>query len=749
MNEYLCMNIRKIREKGADGSRVFGSSAFTDVIFSRTGTAGISSSAAEGDIEIRVSAAGISPTQTLCIVGSCDALGCWQPEHSVELADSEFPIWSVRLSSEKLPSRFEYKFIVRDRLTKDFVAWEEGCNRIFEYAPPSDGETAEIEVRAFDNPVKWHGAGVAIPVFSLRSEGDFGIGEFRDLCLLADWAAATGQCIIQILPVNDTTHDGSWRDSYPYSANSAFALHPQYISLKDVGILKDPAERERFDRIGQELNMTADVDYEQVNRMKHEYLHAVYDECGEETLHTEDYDDFFTRNASWLVPYSAYSVLRDLNGTSDFSSWGEYAVYDSAKIERFSAEYERETGYYRFVQYHLHRQLRAARDYVHSRGVILKGDIPIGISRTSADAWVFPEFLHMDSSAGAPPDDFSVKGQNWGFPTYDWQRMAQDGYAWWRARLAKMSDYFDAYRIDHILGFFRIWEIPDNAVSALAGHFNPAMPFSEAEISSYGFEFDRAHHTAPVSESENVLFIEDPRTPDRWHPRIAAHSTEIYGHLSDKDKKAFDRLYDDFYYRRHNDFWRRSAMDKLVPLISATRMLVCGEDLGMIPACVPDVMRELQILSLEIERMPKTFGTEFDDTGKYPYLSVCSPSTHDMSNIRLWWQENTERSKRYLNDILGIGGDITQECPPRICEMIIRRQLDAASILTVIPLQDWLSTDGELRRSQPSEERINDPSDPHRYWRYRMHLTLETLSASDGFNSRIGEMICASGRRAR
>ena len=740
------MKTRTITESSGSRDRVFGSSAFTDVIFSRGRGVKAGRRPAAGDVTIRVQAPSVAPSQRLCLTGECEALGCWDTARALPLADASFPEWSITLPASSLPERFEYKFIVTDRRNGNLLAWEEGWNRRFDYAHPADGERLDVTVAPFVNPLRWRGAGTAIPVFSLRSERSFGVGEFRDLKLMADWAAATGQHVIQILPVNDTTCHGTWRDSYPYNANSIFALHPQYIALEEAGLLRDGRRRRRFERAGRELNALPEVDYERVNALKHEYLRLLYDEQGAALFESEEYKRFFAANSSWLVPYAAYCVLRDSNGTSDFTRWGRHAKYDAAKIERFAAGNAVEVGYWYFVQYHLDRQLRDARNYAHSRGVVLKGDIPIGINRTSVDAWSAPELFRMDSSAGAPPDDFAVEGQNWGFPTYDWERMALDGYAWWRARFVKMSDFFDAYRIDHILGFFRIWEIPREAVNALLGRFNPAMPLSAAEIESYGFRFDPERHTAPVDRTDDVLFVADRERSGFWHPRIAARSTECYKSLSDSDREAYDRLYEEFFFRRHNEFWREGALAKLLPLVSSTRMLVCGEDLGMIPACVPDVMRELQILSLEIERMPKEWGAEFGTPQRYPYLSVCSPSTHDMSGFRLWCSEEPQRSGSYWRNVLGGEGEMPADCPHEVCERMVRRQLEAASILTIVPLQEWLAMDGSLRRDDSAAERINVPANANQYWRYRMHLTLEELLSASRFNGRLRRMIASSGR---
>ena len=446
-----------------------------------------------------------------------------------------------------------------------------------------------------------------------------------------------------------------------------------------------------------------------------------------------------------MRPYAVFCALRDKKGTPDFSQWGSMAKYSKAKVAKYEKENSAEVAYHYFVQYHLSKQLRDARDYAHSKGVVLKGDIPIGISRTSVDAWVYPELFHMNSSAGAPPDDFSVMGQNWGFPTYNWEKMAEDGYAWWKARFVKMSEYFDAYRIDHILGFFRIWEIPLDAVNALLGRFNPALPYSYEEIASYGFRFE-GWHCGNISETDNMLFVEDNVQKGKFHPRISAFSTDCYRWLADDQKEAYNRLYNDFFYRRHNDFWKWEALKKLPPLTEATGMLVCGEDLGMIPDCVPSVMSGEQILSLEIQRMPKDPKVEFGSTYDYPYLSICTTGTHDMNPLRAWWEEDRGVTQRFYNHVLGAWGEAPYFCEPWICEQVVSMHLKSPAMLTVLPWQDWIAMDGSLRRENPHDERINVPANSRHYWRYRMHFFLEELLEAEELNKMIRHKIAESGR---
>ena len=723
--------------------RSFRSSMFTDGVFARP-KAKRAQAIAEGTLTIRAEVSVVRSTQRVVLVGENKALGCWDVAKGVQMSDEQAPLWSARIKAPK--GGFAYKFVIVDTESSDVVAWQSGENYYFaDSVQPGEAVVVDSLRPQFDMAA-WRGAGVAIPVFSLRSEQSFGVGEFNDLRLMVDWAAVTGQSIIQILPINDTTMTNTWQDSYPYNANSTFALHPQFLHLPLVGELKDKAAKARFEKLGKELNELPMVDYERVNNAKAEYLHLIFEQDGAKTLASKEFKSFMAANEEWLRPYAVFCALRDEKGTPDFSQWGSMAKYTKAKAAKYEKEHAEAVAYNYFVQFHLSRQLRAVRDYAHSKGVVLKGDIPIGISRTSVDAWVYPELFNMDSSAGAPPDDFSVMGQNWGFPTYNWAKMAEDGYAWWKARFVKMAEYFDAYRIDHILGFFRIWEIPLDAVNALLGRFNPALPYTVDEIRSYGFNFDGGWHVGDITQTDNVLFVEDKLQKGRFHPRISAYSTDCYRWLSDDQKEAYNRLYNDFFYRRHNDFWQWEAMKKLPPLIESTGMLVCGEDLGMIPDCVPAVMSGEQILSLEIQRMPKDPKVEFGSTYDYPYLSVCTTGTHDMNPLRAWWEEDRGITQRFYNQVLGAWGDAPYFCEPWICEQVIAMHLKSPAMLTILPLQDWVAMDGELRRENPNEERINVPANSRHYWRYRMHITLEELLKADNLNKMIRYKIAESGR---
>ncbi|MFN0014670.1 MAG: 4-alpha-glucanotransferase [Saprospiraceae bacterium] len=827
----------------------------------------------------RIKAPLLAAEHAVCLLGHGTALRAWDTKAPLLLQPDEQG-WSIALDLAVENFPLGYKYGLWNTRTKEFLGFEDGSNRAL-YAAASPASTVILHdgFARFPLPA-WRGAGVAIPVFSLRSASSFGVGEFTDLPALTDWAKSVGLRLIQLLPVNDTSATNTWVDSYPYSAVSAFALHPIYLNLAEVAGEKYQALLNPVTQKQQELNALDAVDYEAVLQVKWAIIRQLYAVQKTGFLKDPAFVRYFTENRHWLVPYAAFCLLRDQNGTTDFTAWPAHGVYQEKEIEQLvspkSAHFDEVAVHY-FVQWHLHRQLRAAVEYAHAQGLVLKGDIPIGIARQSCDAWVAPGLYDMGMQAGAPPDDFAVNGQNWGFPTYNWARMKADGFAWWRQRFEQMSLYFDAFRIDHILGFFRIWSIPAHAVEGILGHFVPAIPVTEREFreAGIGFNYERLCHpfindailhdffgdrassirdtfldrspdgghwsggsqyvfkpafdtqrkieaylatqpppvvgkgsvsqkktgsgagkTVDQKTGENPLgknkkgipnpanekvLEQAPLAPGREHVpnfnredagglfallanvilhdttmqgaaerqyafRIGMEKTASFRYLPDEVKEPMKAVYVNYFFRRQDDFWQREAMEKLPELKRATNMLICGEDLGMVPNCVPDVMQELGILSLEIQRMPKAAGATFFHPKDAPYLSVVTPSTHDMSTLRSWWEEDRASSQRFFNEVLGYAGTAPYYCEPWVCRALLAQHLHAPAMWAIFQLQDLLGMDGSLRRENPEDERINVPANPRHYWRYRMHMTLEALLGAEKFNGDLQKMVQDSGR---
>ena len=749
---------------------------------------------------------GLDEGEQPAVAGDIAPLGAWNPAQALPLQCVAPNLWSVTFDAEDIwCGCIEFKIIARRDSGE--VRWEKGDNRRItlshlEYSVAHSFMLGELR---FSQP-SLRLAGTVIPLFSLRSERSWGIGDFGDLKAMVDWLAHTRQHVLQLLPVNDTTVYGGNEDSYPYNCISVFALNPIYADIESLPRLS-AARMSYYNKQRAALNACETVNYAAVYSLKMSYLHELFDKIGEEMVASNAYRAFARAQKRWLRPYALYRFLLS-RLRCDFSEWGEYSSYNENTyklvVEKYN-EAERELQFHTFVQYILFSQLSEAHSYANSKRVALKGDIPIGVAPNGVDVWCDPSQFNLSVSAGAPPDAFSANGQNWGFPTYNWQQMAADGYEWWRCRLQYMSNFFDAYRIDHILGFFRIWEIPRWAKSGLAGRFAPSLPLSADDIAAAGLVIDKWRLHAPFATAHDVketfgdmadyvldrYFVDCPdgsytfkerylasevlladlysadsplsyelkdelirmygdvlffKDENGYTPRIDAFTTQAYDLLSDCGKAAYGRIYEEYFYNRHTMFWYNEGMRKLMPVLLSTPMTACGEDLGMIPACVPWVMRNLQILSLEIQRMPKEYGVPFARPASYPYLSVATPSTHDMSTLRAWWREDAAATQRFYNEELHYEGEAPENLTGVLATDIIRAHMDSSSLLALFAWQDLMAMDERLRRADYGAERINEPANRNHVWCYRMHITIEQLLDERGFNDFLRSMIIETKR---
>lgn len=689
-------------------------------------------------VRLKVRAPQLRKGESLTIVGSDPLLGNWQPQQSLPMTRHHINEWIVDIDVEKLSSRrLEFKFQTEYAPRNITLLWEQGENRIIDLPEVSNGEVLvyELPQARFDIP-DVRCAGTLVPVFSLRSKTSFGVGDFGDLRKMIDWVSLTRQRVLQVLPINDTTQTHKWTDCYPYSCISIFALHPLYADLTQLPEVADKKVKKELETLRKELNGLPQIDYERVIAAKLRYLRIIFEQEGQAVLASKAFKDFFAASSKWLVPYAQYCYLRDANGSADFSQWKGHASWNEKDRKRLSTPTTKafqEVAFYYYVQFVLCTQMKAVHQHARTKGIILKGDIPIGVNRCGCDVWSEPRYFNLNGQTGAPPDEFATDGQNWGFPTYNWDEMLADGCEWWVRRFQNMSNYFDAYRIDHVLGFFRIWEIPWPERSGLLGQFSPALALTQEEIESAGLW------------EHKELFLADHKDDSKWHPRIAIQLTDGFKQLPESVQQAFNRLYDDYFYHRNNQYWYEEAMKKLPKLINATRMLVCAEDLGMVPECVGWVMNELKMLSLEIQSMPKEYR-RFGRLSHNPYRSVCTISSHDMPTLRQWWDEDEERTQDYYQTILRRSGEAPHPLPGWLARDIISRHLTCLSMLCILSIQDWLAMDEQLRLPDANAERINIPANPHHYWRYRMHINIEDLMKADAFNAQIIELIQGSRR---
>ena len=796
----------------ANEANAFLSTAFTKSIFRREITESASKKSQKklkNQMTFCLHSAMIQSDLKFGIIGNIPELGSWLKP--LWMDETDFPLWKVTLPFDGTDIRIEYKYVVLDPKDNSVKLWEDGNNRKCHFVlhQKSNNHIIVTDEKFQYKDSLWRGAGVSIPVFSLRSQQGFGIGEFSDLKLLTDWAHNTGLKIIQILPVNDTIANKTWQDSYPYAAISVFALHPLYIHLQSIAHFKNKNDHKAFLQLQADLNKGPTVDFEKVLEAKFRFLKILFNQEYESFMHDYSIQEFIEKNESWIKPYAAFCHLRDKYSTINFNEWAEYAAYSPELIKTLCSddylEYK-EIQFYFFIQYHADKQLTEARDYARSKSVIIKGDLPIGIYRYSCDAWVEPQLFNMNEQAGAPPDDYSTLGQNWGFPTYNWSVMAKDDFMWWKKRMQMLNRYFDALRIDHILGFFRIWQIPFQQVEGTLGMFNPRLPLTVEEIRSYGIHGDLSRLYEPyitddllnryfgkdaekvfeaffskneygkirfkasfVTQKDIIAFVAKNTDYQRYeklllsllteillipepdsnfsmfNPRITLSTTTSYSHLDDSLKGAISRIHDDYFFYRHDEYWKQQALWKLPAILDASDMLICGEDLGMIPNSVPGVMKDMNIMSLEIQRMPKG-NTKFGNVRSYPYFSVCSPSCHDMSTIRGWWENDHENAKDFYYNYLHWHGHTPMVCGENIVQTIIEEHLAAPSMLAICPIQDLVGMDSRLRRPVATEEQINEPSNPKHYWKFRFHLPIEDLIHAYELNEKIKVMVMQSGR---
>ena len=754
------------------------------------------------NIIFKVQVSPLGDGKVICITGSSHKLKEWNEHKPLQLTKKD-KTWSIKLNLHKEQFPIEYKFGIYDLEEKKIIHFEEGDNRILAEAPAKDVMVIYHCCPKLDK-CKWMGAGLNIPVSAIKTEQTWGIGSFTTLHLLIDWAKKAGIRLIQLLPLNDTSATLTKKDSYPYAPISVFALHPLYMNVQKLATAFGvELSLETMEKI-HELNGLFHVDYEEVLKLKMTTIKELY------SLEKQSFKDdfawfeFFDFNRHWLVPYSAFCFLRDKYGTANVNSWEKYGEYNEDEIQELVSpdnEHYDAIALNYFIQYHLHLQLKDATEHAHKNEVIIKGDLPIGVGRCSVDTWMYPHLFHMDMQAGAPPDAFTTKGQNWNFPTYNWEAMAKDNYAWWRRRMEHMGNYFDAVRIDHVLGFYRIWSIPLYCVEGILGKFEPAIPLTRNHFNDVGLYFNEERFCRPyitdVLLSEffgdragwvkdtftyagfikeefdtqqkiaayfkanplhtdiekglfdiisNVILLKDEKIAGNYHFRINMYQTSSYKDLPEEDRHKLDTLYHRYFFEIQNELWEQEGRKKLLALKSCTNMLLCAEDLGMVPEMVEGMLDEMQILSLQVQRMPKTSTENFSHPKNASYISVVTPSTHDMSTIREWWEDEKEHIQFFYNYLLGHPGEAPYHCEPWISRDIISQHLESPAMWSVFLIQDLLAANGKIRRQDPKEERINDPADPDHVWDYRMHITMEDLLKEKDFIADIKEMIRDNGR---
>ena len=334
--------------------------------------------------------------------------------------------------------------------------------------------------------------GTAVPLGALRTEKAASIGEYTDLKKLADFAKKSGLGLIQLLPVND-----SGTQSSPYSALSAFALHPIYLSLESIegfdGLYKSNAEfKKNYDAFISYHKDAERFSYDDVNNSKDYFLRQIYaeTETAKKVKASKDLEDFIKKN-DWVIPYAVYKNLKYSYMQASWKSWKKTDTGLSEEEIKKRWNSDPAHLYYAWLQAECEKQFSESVEYCRKNKILIKGDLPILMNEDSCDAWSHPEIFNQSLRAGSPADGENPDGQNWGFPIYNWKNLKADNYTWWKNRLINASKFYDAYRLDHILGFFRIWAIPENDCNALNGHTEPFAGFKADDLYELGFDDER------------------------------------------------------------------------------------------------------------------------------------------------------------------------------------------------------------------------------------------------------------------
>jgi 4-alpha-glucanotransferase len=631
------------------------------------------------------------------------------------------------------------------------------------------------------------------------------VGEFPDLVEFAQWCVRTGLGLIQLLPVNDTGYESS-----PYSALTAFALHPLYLRIGDLPEAADYSED--LEEIRRRFSQKERFPYNEILRAKMELLRKIYaahkTEIAERAAPGGTLGQWIDTNP-WVKEYAVYRRLKEKNNEKSWKEWEAYRIITAKDIQALwgKAELRGEHLFWAWLQEALDTQFSRAAAALAEAGICLEGDLPILMNEDSCDVWAHGEYFRRDLSAGAPPDMYSPSGQNWGFPIYDWEAQAKDNYAWWRQRLKTAEKYYRAYRIDHVLGFFRIWASPRTDNSSVRGRFVPAVPVSAQDLTDLGFDESRIRWlslphiptgevwnalregcrdnpgaAAPEAErvfssaldrigQEELWLFKDairgekdiealgfhPAARDyligAWHNRLFfeyeqgqfapmwfCRNSRAYASLSGEERRRLEDLLE----KNRIDseaIWEKQGERLLKILAASSSMLPCAEDLGAVPDCVPRVLTKLKILGLRVIRWFRDWNTEgqpYIPLEEYPELSVCTPSVHDSSTLREWWDR--EADQEHFCCFIGVPS-LPRIYNPGAAKIILHKAAAAASRFRVFQIQDLLHLSPKWYAPDPGSERINVPGTANDFnWTYRLPASVLILSQDEDLIKAITEL---------
>lgn len=581
-------------------------------------------------------------------------------------------------------------------------------------------------------------AGVLVPLFSVYSKASIGIGEFRDLKLLIDWAKLSGNSIIQLLPLNELGPLFC-----PYDSISSFALEPAYICLDETCRKDNKSIKKKINRLKTGFPVGKKyVDYG-IKQAKLGLLREIFDE--ENGSCEKELKEFIETNNYWIRDFALFKILKAVHHGKPWYEWEEkYKSRNAGDLEVFSKEHVKEILFEEWLQWQLHKQFKEIKEYANSKKVLIKGDLPLLVSRDSADVWGHQEYFKLEFAAGAPPDMYCAKGQRWGMPTYNWERVAADGYKYLKEKLKNAQEFYDILRIDHVVGLFRIWTIPYNE---------------------------------PL-ENQGLRGFFDPQDENRW----AEQGRSI-----------------------------------LSVMLNNTKMLLCAEDLGVIPGVCTQALNEFGIPGNDVQRWMKDWNVKHDflDPSAYRLLSVTMLSTHDTTNWAAWWEneagtvdealfekkcfergidyarikgnlfdlarsrhgrlrwldslgssdhlaavlykrreevkdfidmyENSYREKDKLWKQLNMPGEAQEKASPKVIAAVLKMTLESKAVFCINLILDWLSLSG-LLKGDPCQYRINIPGTISKdNWSLTIPIQLEEL-ARHKVTKQVNSLVMSSGR---
>ena len=544
-------------------------------------------------------------------------------------------------------------------------------------------------------------AGVLAPLFALRRETDLGVGDLEALRHFIDWAAGIGFKVIQLLPINEMGGDHS-----PYNAISAVALEPTTLHL----VPGSPVDlsQEDFDHVIAQNDLEklrqGAVKHARVRRLKITLLEKSFANFSRRTrehpAYSTDFDVFCETEAAWLMDYSFFRALMEENGNSErWDQWREeHRNLDSARDWLAAQSEKKQAGlgervrFYRYVQWIAHSQWKAAKSYAEARGVALMGDIPFGINYYSADVYSHRDEFALDWSGGAPPepyfkdDEFTQKwGQNWGIPLYRWDVMRRRNLAWWRQRIRGVRNIFHLFRIDHVLGFYRIYAFP----------WRP---------------------------ERNPEFL--PLSWDEMRQRTSGAFPQFYP----RDDSIYENCEAN---RREGEEYLRVVLEE-----SADTRVV-GEDLGTVPHYVRPSLRSLGVATFKIPQWENYDDGRSIAGRDYQRLSVATYATHDHKPLRALWQESLtsatpEQAQYDLRKIAEFAG-----VPPPNAQADFDNDFYAPVMEALFRSESWIAivmiTDLLARK-----DRFNVPGTAVRSnWSRRLQKTGAGLEASPTIQRRI------------